>query len=235
MRQDFGGTSYPLVHQGCIIDKFTHLKPSSFEGGTNLIKAEMWMQDMEKILAVLNCTEDEKVLFATFKLAREVERWWLAMKLLEEQRAVPIEMSWGCFKQVFYDRYFRATTRNAKAEEFFNLTQGRLTVQQYVAKFLQLSCFAPSVVPDEYQKTRWFESGLNQRIHKHMVCLQIQDFMELVGKATVAYSSLQRGIEASERRKRSVSPCSQKNVRQGSWRGDRDAAGQGSERSDRGR
>ncbi|XP_057982265.1 uncharacterized protein LOC131167479 [Malania oleifera] len=125
-------------------------------------------------------------------MAREAERWWHAMKLLEEQRTVPIAMTWGRFKQVFYNRYFPITTRKVKAEEFFNPTQERLTVQQYTTRFLELSRFAPSMVPDEYQKARWFERGLNQRIHKHMACLQIQDFAELVEKATIAESSLQR-------------------------------------------
>ncbi|XP_057983529.1 uncharacterized protein LOC131168221 [Malania oleifera] len=144
-----------------MIDQFTRSTPSAFEGGTEPIKAEMWMQEIKKILAVLNCIEEQKFLFATFKLVREIEWWWHAMKLLEKQQEVPIAMTWGSFKQVFYDQYFPVTTRNVKAKEFFNLTQGRLTIQQYATKFLELSRFAPSMVPDEYQKERWFERGLN--------------------------------------------------------------------------
>ncbi|XP_057958493.1 uncharacterized protein LOC131151257 [Malania oleifera] len=140
---------------------------------------------MDKILAVLNCTKKQKVLFATFKLTREAERQWHA---------------------VFYDRYFPATARNAKAKKFFNLTQRHLTVRQYATRFVKLSLFAPFMVPDEYQKTTWFERVLNQRIHEHMACLKIHDFTELVGKATVVESSLQRGVEALERRRRPVSP-----------------------------
>ncbi|XP_057953862.1 uncharacterized protein LOC131148141 [Malania oleifera] len=148
---------------------------------------------MGKILAVLNCTEDQKVLFATFKLTREVERWWQAVKLLEKQGAIPIAMTWGHFKQIFYDRYFPTTTKNAKAEEFFNLTQG---ASLFSSMFLELSLFTPFMVPNEYQKVIWFERSLNQRIHEHMACLQIQDIIELVDKASVAESSLQRGVEA---------------------------------------
>ncbi|XP_057950908.1 uncharacterized protein LOC131145734 [Malania oleifera] len=144
------------------IDASRLLQEIAHQGGTNPIKVETWMQEMEKILAVLNCTKEQEVLFATFKLAREAKRLWYAMKLFEEQRALPITMTWGRFNQ-------------------------------YAAKFLKLSYFAPSMVPDEYQKVRWFERGLNQRIHEHMTCLQIQDFAELVEKATVVESSLQRG------------------------------------------
>ncbi|XP_057969522.1 uncharacterized protein LOC131158671 [Malania oleifera] len=204
MRQDLGRSSFPPMHQGCKIDQFTHLKPSSFEGGTDPIKDETWMEEMEKILTMLNCTEEQKVLFATFKLVGEAKRWWHAINLLEELRAVPIEMTWGHFKQ-------------------------------YATKFMELSRFAPSMVPNEYQKVRWFERDLNQRIHEHMACLQIQDFVELVEKATVLESSLQRGAEASERRKKPMSPRSQANIRKGSRRGEKDVAGQGLEGNDQGR
>ncbi|XP_057962135.1 uncharacterized protein LOC131153704 [Malania oleifera] len=129
-------------------------------GGANPIVAENWVQKIEKILTLLDCTEKQKVLFATFKPTREAERWWLAVKLLEEQQAMPTVMTYKRFKEVFYDRYFLVTTRNVKAEEFFNLTQKQLTVQQYAAKFMELSHFAPFMVQDEYQKVRWFERGL---------------------------------------------------------------------------
>ncbi|XP_057965432.1 uncharacterized protein LOC131155994 [Malania oleifera] len=148
---------------------------------------------MEKILKVLNCTEEHKVLFATFKLTGEVERWWLAVKLLEEQWAVPTIMIWRCFKEVFYDRYFPATTRNAKAEEFFNLTQGHLTVQQYDARFVELSRFSPFMVLDEYQK--------------------IHDCSELVDKVTVEELSLQRYAKTSEWRKRPMPPSSHADIK----------------------
>ncbi|XP_057962179.1 uncharacterized protein LOC131153752 [Malania oleifera] len=151
---------------------------------------ETWMKEMEKILTVLNCTKEQKVLFNTFKLTRKAKQWWQAVKLLEEQRAVPMVMTWGRFKDVFYDRYFPATPKNVKANEFFNLTQGHLTVQQYTARFVEVSHFAPFMVLDEYQKERMFERGLEQRIHEHVACFQIHDFSKLVDKATVAESSL---------------------------------------------
>ncbi|XP_057975286.1 uncharacterized protein LOC131162699 [Malania oleifera] len=154
MRRDPKGSSYPPVNSGCSIELFTRLKPSTFASGNDLIMAETWVQEMEKILAVLNCTKEQKVLFTTFKLTGGVERWWQAVKLLEEHRAVFMVMNWGRFKEVFYNRYFPATNRNAKVEEFFNLTQGHLTVQRYAAKFMELSRFIPSMRSAETSERR---------------------------------------------------------------------------------
>ncbi|XP_057954063.1 uncharacterized protein LOC131148367 [Malania oleifera] len=156
IRRDPEGSSCPPVNQGCSINQFTSLKPSTFAGGTDPIMVDTWVQEMEKILIVLTCTKEEKVLFTTFKLTGEAKQWWLAVKLLEEQWAIPTMMTWW-----------------------------------YTAKFVELSHFAPFMVPNEYQKVRRFERGQKQRIHKHGVVLQIQYFLEVVDKATVAESSLQ--------------------------------------------
>ncbi|XP_057962178.1 uncharacterized protein LOC131153751 [Malania oleifera] len=142
--------------------EFTHLKPTTFAGGADPIMVKNWVQEMEKMLIVLSCTKKQKVLFATFKLTGEAERWWLAVKLLEEMRPVPVVMTWNHFKEVFYDRYFPATTTDAKAEEFLNLTHGHLVIQQYATRFVELSRFAPYMVLDEYRKAQRFERGLNR-------------------------------------------------------------------------
>ncbi|XP_057976016.1 uncharacterized protein LOC131163446 [Malania oleifera] len=124
--------------------------------------------------------------------------------------------------------------RVAKAEEFFHLTQGQLTLQPYVAKFMELSRFAPFMVPDEFQKARWFERGLKLRINEQVVVLKVQSFSELVDRATVAELSLQRSVEMAERRKRPMPPSFSDDSRQGSWKRDRYVGGQRSDRGDRG-
>ncbi|XP_057965562.1 uncharacterized protein LOC131156133 [Malania oleifera] len=52
-------------------------------------------------------------------------------------------MSWFHFKKVFFERYFLASTCDAKANEFSSLTQGILIVQSYAARYMELSHFAP--------------------------------------------------------------------------------------------
>ncbi|XP_057949877.1 uncharacterized protein LOC131144931 [Malania oleifera] len=175
MRRDFGGTSYPPVHHGCTIDQFTLMKPSSFEGGTDPIKVEIWMQEMEKILVVLNYTEEQKVLFAIFKLAGEAERWWHAMKLLEVQRVVWVSK-----------HYMHG----------LKIPAGVSLETQHAAKLIELSCFAPYVVPDEFKKERMFKRGLRQEIYKQVTVLKMQDFSELVDRATVEEEGEQRDVGA---------------------------------------
>ncbi|XP_057975368.1 uncharacterized protein LOC131162785 [Malania oleifera] len=108
---------------------------------------------MEKIQTVLHCTDEQRVLYATYRLIGEAERWWSAVRLLEEQSLVLVTLTWSWFTKLFFDQYIPATTREEKVEEFLNLTQRHWIVQQYAAKFIELSRFAPYIVYDEAKKT----------------------------------------------------------------------------------
>ncbi|XP_057953923.1 uncharacterized protein LOC131148212 [Malania oleifera] len=151
--------------------------------------AENWIQEMKKILTVLHCTDKQRVLYAIFRLTKEGERWWSVVRLLEEWRLAPVALTWERFKEIFFDHYFPSSVRDAKMEEFLNLTQGHLTVPQYAAKFVELSCFAPFMIPDEFRKAQRFERGLRQELYEQVALLKIRDFSELVDRATIAEAS----------------------------------------------
>ncbi|XP_041016153.1 uncharacterized protein LOC121258676 [Juglans microcarpa x Juglans regia] len=74
-----------------------------------------------------------------------------------------------------------------------------MTIHQYVAKFAELSRFTSYLIPDEEKKTQRFEEGLNHRIHKRVIVLQIQNFSNLVHKVMLVESNLKRSAKLQER------------------------------------
>ncbi|XP_057953929.1 uncharacterized protein LOC131148218 [Malania oleifera] len=142
------------------------MNPPTFSEATDPTVAENWMHEIEKILTVLHYTNEQRVLYAMYKLAWEAERWWMATRLLEEQRPIPVPVTWARFRDIFFNRYFHATFREAKVQEFLSLTQGPMTIQQYMAKFIELSRFAPHMVLDEAKKVGMFERGMSRDIYK---------------------------------------------------------------------
>jgi hypothetical protein len=77
-----------------------------------------------------------------------------------------------------------------KAREFLDLVQGRMSVIEYAAKFLQLSCFGLYLIPIEEKKAKKFEQGLNSRIQIMMSYFNIWDFSQLVDRASIYEESL---------------------------------------------
>ena len=70
-------------------------------------------------------------------------------------------------------KYFPATARHAKAQEFLELKQGAMTVIEYVAKFIELARFAGDYVATDMAKVRRFENGLRLPIRGRIVGLRL--------------------------------------------------------------
>ncbi|XP_057951019.1 uncharacterized protein LOC131145858 [Malania oleifera] len=136
------------------------MNPPAFVGGLDPMVAENWVQEIEEIMAILDCTNKQKVRYTAFKMTKNAKRWWLSVKLLEEQRLVKIAQTCEQFKELFFDRYFPLSIREEKIEEFTNLTQGNMTVGEFVTKFVELSRFASFMIPNEARMVRKFKKGL---------------------------------------------------------------------------
>lgn len=76
------------------------------------------------------------------------------------KKLMGVPIMWAWFKTEFLNRYFPPNTREAKGREFTNLVQGSMTVKEYAAKFIELSRFAPHLIPNEEKKARKFEEDL---------------------------------------------------------------------------
>ncbi|XP_028110669.1 uncharacterized protein LOC114309174 [Camellia sinensis] len=130
------------------------MKPPSFKGGIEPMKAEAWVLGIKKLFEVFPCTEAQKVQLAAFTLEDEARRWWMLT------RTIHPGLTWGRFLELFYDKYFPQSVRDKKVTEFETLRQGSKTVAEYEAQFAELAQFVPHMVDTDYKKARKFEGGL---------------------------------------------------------------------------
>ncbi|XP_028110954.1 uncharacterized protein LOC114309421 [Camellia sinensis] len=117
--------------------EFKKMKPPTFKGGIEPMKAEAWVLGIEKLFEVFPCTEAQKVQLAAFTLEDEARRWWMLT------RTIHPELTWDRFLGLFYDKYFPQSMRDKKVTEFETLRQGNKTVAEYEAQFAELAWFAP--------------------------------------------------------------------------------------------
>ncbi|XP_041026984.1 uncharacterized protein LOC121267189 [Juglans microcarpa x Juglans regia] len=66
---------------GCTIEQFNRMHPPTFDGRGDATLAEDWIQDIQEILHVINCTDEQKVLYSAFKLTGEAKRWYTSTQL----------------------------------------------------------------------------------------------------------------------------------------------------------
>jgi hypothetical protein len=138
---------------------------------------------VEELLATLGCTNEQKVAYAAYKLTGEAKRWWQDKKVvLVADLGSKTVISWEVFKHEFNRHFFPRVVQEAKAREFLDLVQGRMTVIEYATKFLQLSRFGLYLILTEEKKVKKFERGLKSHILIMMSYFDIRDFSQLVDK-----------------------------------------------------
>ena len=123
-------------------------------------------------------------MYATYALQGSADKWWSSteqMFRMELGRDTPI--TWEKFKEVFNRTYFPGVVRDCKAREFSDLVQGVMTVKEYAAKFVELSYFAPYLIPDESKKVKKFWEGLDSRIRSLIIASGVDTFTEVVKRA----------------------------------------------------
>ncbi|XP_057443847.1 uncharacterized protein LOC130736001 [Lotus japonicus] len=176
---------------------FNRHGPPKFAGEVEHEKADLWIQEMEKIFEAPHTPEGEKVNLATFMLKGDAEYWWRSARQLMTANQVVI--TWDSFKTAFMNKYFPETAREEMENKFLGLRQGAMTVGEYAAKLETLSKnfrFFQAQVDEPYLCNR-FMRGLRNEIEKSMRPLGIIVFQRQVEKA--------REVEAMENRQRGQS------------------------------
>ena len=142
--------------------------------------ADHWFQQIEKVLEAMDITSDvAKIKLAAFQLEGESHLWWDWVKTSRDLEAI----TWAEFRGLFMSKYFPATTRHAKAQEFLELRQGTMRVMEYMARFTELARFGDDYVATDMAKVRRFENELKLSIQGKIVGLRPQDIESMVGIA----------------------------------------------------
>ncbi|XP_056173048.1 uncharacterized protein LOC130139649 [Syzygium oleosum] len=114
------------------------------------------------------------------------------------------KIAWEKFVEAFYEKYFSDCVKDQKIAEFIQLCQNNMTVDQYEAKFSELSRFAPRMVENREDKTKRFLNRLRPDIRGQLVPFDIRDYNVLYRRAQLIEHELMKGeLEAIEQGKAS--------------------------------
>ena len=102
------------------LQRFTAHHPPTFTGEGNPMVANHWFRQVERVLEAMEITSDAtRIRLATFQLEGESQVWWDWVKTSRDLE----EITWAEFHELFMSKYFLATARHAKAQEFRELKQ----------------------------------------------------------------------------------------------------------------
>ena len=162
------------------MEDFMKHRSAKFSGKVTPDEANAWMRECEKICRVLECTDEQKLLFVTFLLVADAEYWWQGMQQLMHTREE--QVTWASFRTRFLEKYLPDSARHEREAEFLTLQQGTIIVEAYIERFEYLACFYTPVVTKDW-RCRKFEGGLKHELRRFLVPLRIKEFPVLVEQA----------------------------------------------------
>ena len=179
------------------LQRFRAHHPPTFIRGGDLMVADYWFILVEKVLEAMEMASDTtRIRLAAFQLEGEAPVWWNWAKTSRDPEA----MTLAEFHDLFMGKYFPATARHPKAQEFLELRQGTMTVMEYVARFTELARFCDDYVATDVAKVRRFENGLKLLIRGRIVGLCLQDMDSMVGTTLTIEREIKdaRGIRVAD-------------------------------------
>jgi hypothetical protein len=131
-------------------------KPRTFVSSSDPLDADDWLKSIKKMLNIAQCSDREKVLYASGRLTGPTADWWDSYVAAHDAADT---ITWAEFTTQF--RHIPVGLMKIKKKEFLSLKQGNMSVSEYRDKFIQLSRYAPDEVADDERKKEHFTEGLN--------------------------------------------------------------------------
>ncbi|GAU51456.1 hypothetical protein TSUD_413530 [Trifolium subterraneum] len=167
------------------------MNPPEFVGEYVPSVAREWIQRMSGILDSMECTELEKVTFATRFLRGAACNWWEGVRAY--MTASQMEMTWANFRHLFIDHYIPESYRMSMERELIELKQGGKSVAEYTTKFNELVRYVADSddAPTEAWKIKKYRFGLRADIAHDVSMQQVASLGELIQKSYHAESGLE--------------------------------------------
>ena len=148
------------VNREPLFERFRKQHPPTFEGGTDPLMAEQWMDLISSTLDFMGVEGNDRVACASYMLRSDARIWWGVVGQMQDVKL----MTWEQFQEAFNEKYFSDVVRSSKIEEFVNLVQGKMTVTEYAQVFDRLARFAPELVPTNQSRRDKFIRGVNRMV-----------------------------------------------------------------------
>ncbi|GKE20280.1 hypothetical protein Tco_1431792 [Tanacetum coccineum] len=99
------GTERPTrTPQECTFKDFLNYQPLTFKGIRGVVGLTQWLEKMESVFHISNCTIENQVKFATCTFLRNALTWWNShMKTVTQD--VAYAMDWKTLKKIMTDKY----------------------------------------------------------------------------------------------------------------------------------
>ncbi|XP_071686785.1 uncharacterized protein [Rutidosis leptorrhynchoides] len=151
------------VQQRCNYKAFMGCKPQSFSGTKGPVGLIRWLEKLESVFKISECTGNDRVKFASCTLLDGDLTWWNSFA-----KSVGIDVAyntpWEEFKKLMINEYCPRNEIQRLETELWNLKLQGMDISGYTNRFLELALMCPTMVTPEYKRVERYIWGLSENI-----------------------------------------------------------------------
>ncbi|KAD1163690.1 hypothetical protein E3N88_43211 [Mikania micrantha] len=126
-------------------------KSKDFEGRDGAVGPIRWLEDMESVLDISDCKEENKVKYATHSLKRSMLTWWNPIVKTRGWNAIKV-MKWKAFKDLLTEKFCPINELERIEAEFMAHEMINLYHTKYINRFNELALLVPHLVTPETKR-----------------------------------------------------------------------------------
>nr|GEX39646.1 putative reverse transcriptase domain-containing protein [Tanacetum cinerariifolium] len=166
----------------CTYTDFLKCQPMSFQGTEGVIGLTRWLEKMESIFQISNCTIACQVKFASCTLQGSALTWWDShMRTVGQD--VAYAMPWAALKRIITDKYCPRGEIQKLESEYWNLKVKGLDLLNYNHRFPELALMCDRMFHGSAKVERYI-SSLPDMIHGSVKASKPQSMQEAIEFAT---------------------------------------------------
>ncbi|GJZ46612.1 zinc finger, CCHC-type, retrotransposon gag domain protein [Tanacetum coccineum] len=131
----------------------------------------------------MECTKNQQVRLAVYKLEGDARRWWKTLKDAEGEGFVDA-LAWRNFLEVFYQHYFSYVERETYIREYSNIRQKPSeSITVFMERFIRLAGIAGTKAGDAEEQARKFKWEIDLKYRRDLVNFRFEKVSDVANAA----------------------------------------------------
>ncbi|GJZ10159.1 reverse transcriptase domain-containing protein [Tanacetum coccineum] len=167
----------------CTYPDFMKCQPLNFKGTEGVVELTQWVEKMETVFRISNCSVENQIKFSTCTLLGNALTWWNS-HVRTVGNDVAYAMTWTELKKKMTDKYCPRTEIKKLEVELWDLKVKGTNVIGYNQRFQELALLCVRMFPEKSDKIERYVGGLPDMIHGSVVASKPKTMQEATEIAT---------------------------------------------------
>ncbi|GJR51572.1 putative reverse transcriptase domain-containing protein [Tanacetum coccineum] len=161
----------------CTYPDFMKCQPLNFKGTEGVVELTQWIEKMETVFRISNCSVENQIKFSTCTLLGNALTWWNS-HVRTVGNDIAYAMTWTELKKKMTDKYCPRTEIKKLEVELWELKVKGTDVIGYNQRFQELALLCGRMFPEESDKIEKYVGGLPDMIHGSVVASKPKTMQE---------------------------------------------------------